>query len=154
MKEVIAFAVVLFAVFQVLKTEPQVKEVVVNHTITQEKPVYVEKPVAVKESQIVEKTIAKIYVIRVADYRQPVSYYPTPRARVYPAIYETYNDTERRNYRGDRAGQRDTSATGYREPGEQKTSQAEIDYECSLKAPNFFGVESKCKEWRKEHGYD
>ena len=153
MKEVITFAVVLFAVFQVLTMEPQVKEVIVNHTITREKPVYIEKPVVVKEPEIVEKTTEKIYVIRDAGYRQPSNYYPSARARAYPAIYETNLNTERRNYRGDSAWQRDASSA-YRETAGQKTNKDDLDYECSLKAPNFFGVENKCQEWRKEHGYD
>ena len=152
MKEVIAFAVVLFAVFQVLTMEPQVKEVIVNHTITREKPVYVEKPVVVKEPVIVEKSTQRIIVVQ-RNYRQPVSYYPQTRASVYPAIYETNLNTERRTYRGDIARKRDTSSA-YRESAGLKTGKDDLDYECSLKAPNFFGVESKCQEWRKEHGYD
>ncbi len=138
MKEVIAFAVVLFAVFQLLKTEPPVKEVIVNRTITQEKPIYVERPVVVKEPEIIEKTTERIIVVP-APERAPINYYPSPRARMYPAVYETEIDTERRTYR---------------ENKRQKTSKAEIDYECSLKAPNFLGVENKCQAWRKEHGYD
>lgn len=154
MKEVMAFAIVLFAVFQVLKTEPPVKEVIVNRAITQKKPVYVEKPVIVKEPEIVEKTTKKIYVIRDTDYRQSVNFYPSPKARAYPAIYETDIDTERRNYREDRDWKRDTSVANYREPVGHKTSKDDLNYECSLKAPNFIGVENKCQEWRKRNGYD
>lgn len=151
MREVLVFAVLLFAVFQILEKEPPIKEVV--RTVTTEKPVYVEKQVVVREPEIVEKSTERIIVVQ-ENYRQPISGYRLPRAGAYPADYESEINTERRNYREERAWKRGKSLDAYRETGGHKTSKAEIDYECSLKAPNFLGVETKCQEWRKENGYD
>ncbi len=131
MKEVVVFAVVLFALFQLLQKEPH--EVI--RTI--EKPVYVEKQVVVTEPQIVEKTTEKIFVVREDPpirYRQPISY-EQPRARAYYATYEIPYQEERR------------------EPNTKKEAKVNVDYVCDLKKPNFFGVENLCSEWRKDHGY-
>ncbi len=133
MKEVIVFAVLMFALFQVFQTEP--REVV--RTI--EKPVYVEKQIVVKEPQIVEKTTERIIVVKEAqpvDYRQPINY-NQPRARAYYATYETPYREERRK-----------KAT------KETEEVVDVDWVCDLKKPNFFGVENLCSDWRKQHGYD
>lgn len=133
MKELLVFAAVLFAVFQMLKTEPPVKEVV--HTI--EKPVLIEKEV-VKEPQIIERKTEKIIVVRENPvyYRQPVSYEETYRPRAYHASYEVPVREERR------------------ETKRRETKKDDADSLCRVKSPNFFGAETQCQQWRKDHGYD
>lgn len=149
MKETIVFALLLFAIFQLSKAEAPVKKVVANRTVTQEKPAHVEKRIVVKP-KIVERRIVRIYVAAVKDCQRSGVNYPSPEGGIYPSSSETRITKERRNYREDRTLE-DRSLNDDRV---RKETSEEIDQECSFKAPNFFGAETKCQQWRKEHGYD
>jgi 23S rRNA maturation-related 3'-5' exoribonuclease YhaM len=134
MKEVILFAVVLFAVLEVSATQSPVKEVV------RVKPVYIEKKVVVVQPRIIQKT-RRIIVIHRPAYRERTSCH---QIRIYQATYEFP------------VGEKPAPVRVESPPREEKeVKQTEnIDSYCRFKSPNFFGAESKCKEWRRTHGYD